>query len=317
MKLGIIGAGSIVPFHLMAAMEVGFIPTVICGKPGSTNARRIASTVNGLEFANSVSDLLESNLDAILIATPTSNSGEILMQALKVNIPVLIEKPLSTELSQFLEIPTNAHDRIIVGYNRRHYSAVKKFRDVVDESGNGFVRVDIPELATLDQSSQLQRRMALLENATHLLDLLNFIFGPISITHKEHLRDASGNKFTSAGFATNNFSIGTISIAYGVPDSPRISMWVGNKSIELSPIENVNISIGMKRVEPTTNLPIATYTKKYSHWEMAEDDITFKPGFLKQYLEFHSLVEGKRTNYDSANVLDAHKAMLLAHTLLE
>ena len=79
----------------------------------------------------------------------------------------------------------------------------------------------------------------------------------------------------------------------------------------------MNVSIGMKRVEPTTNLPIATYTKKYSHWEIAEDDIAFKPGFLKQYLEFYSLVEGKRTTYDSANVLDAHKAMLLAHTLLE
>jgi predicted dehydrogenase len=317
MKLGIIGAGSIIPFHLKASMEAGFTPTAICGKPGSTNAMKIASSVKGLEFANSVSDLLEKSLDAILIATPASVTAEILKQALKNNVPILVEKPLSTELSQFLEIPTSAHDRIMLGYNRRHYSAVKKFRGVIQESGNGFVRVEIPELGTKHNTSKLERRTSLLENATHILDLLSFILGPITITHKEHMNDEDGIKYTLANFISSNLSIGTISIAYGVPDSPRISMWVGNKSIELSPIENLNISIGMKRVEPTASSPIATYAKEYSHWELDNDDIRFKPGFLRQYLEFYSLVEGKRTNFDSASVLDAQRAISLAHALLD
>ncbi len=316
MKLGIIGAGSIVPFHLKASIGAGFIPSVICAKPGSKNAMKMAESIKGLEFAYSISDLLDTRLDAILIATPPAVTTEILKQAIKKNIPLLVEKPLTTDLSQFLEIPSYAHDRIILGYNRRHYSTVKKFRDLIQESGKGIVRVDIPELSTKHQTSKIERRTALLENATHLLDLLNFILGSITITNKEHISDEEGIKFTRASFISSNLSIGTISIAYGVPDSPRISMWTKDKSIELSPIEHLNLSIGMKRIEPTESLPIASYRKEYINWKLDNVDVRFKPGFLRQYLEFYSLAEGKRTSFDSASVLDAQKAISLAHELL-
>ena len=316
MKLGIIGAGSIVPHHIAAAIEVGFIPTLICGRQGSPNAKRLASKVKGLEFAGSTSDLLEADLDAILIATPASNTLEILLEALDKNVPILVEKPVTTVVADFQAVPIAAHNRIIVGYNRRHYSSVQKFRALSQSEGPGLIQISIPELATTPQADNRKRNTALLENSIHILDLANFLFDSIVITDKRYLNDEFGHKFILANFTSNNTSYGTITIAYGIPENSKISLWSGNKSIDLSPIEKIQITTGMTRLEPTPTEPIARYVKQYSNWVLGDPDITFKPGFIRQYLEFYSLSKGERIGYDSATIMDAQKAVALAHSLI-
>lgn len=317
MKLGIVGAGSIVPFHIAAAMEVGFIPTVICGKYGSLNAQRISESYESLSYVESFSELMRTDLDAILIATSSSSLLPILLEAIKKNIPILVEKPVTTNVEAFKEIPPSAYDRIIVGYNRRHYPAVREFKDRMEMEKGGLIQILVPELATNPSANQDVRRSALLENATHIFDLVDFIFGPPLITDKKHLNDESGKKFIQANFCSGESRLGTIAISFGVPESPKISFWTGSKSFELSPIEQLRVSIGMERIEPSLREPMARYVKQYSNNLVAPENPTFKPGFLGQYVEFFTLAQGKKAVYKSATVISAQRAVSLAQTLLD
>lgn len=317
MKLGIVGAGSVVPFHIDAAIEVGFIPTAICGKYGSVNAKRISETYNSLSYVESFSELMRTDLDAILIATTSSSLLPILLEAIKMKIPILVEKPVTTNVDAFNEIPPSAYDRIIVGYNRRHYPAVREFKERMELEEGGLIQILVPELATNPLANEGVRRSALLENATHIFDLADFIFGPPVITDKKYLNDKSGKKFIQANFSSGESRFGTITISFGVPESPKISFWTGSKSFELSPIEQLRVSIGMERIEPSLRQPIARYVKQYSNSTAATENPNLKPGFLGQYLEFFSLAQGKRVAHDSATIVSAQRAVSLAQTLLD
>jgi hypothetical protein len=150
-----------------------------------------------------------------------------------------------------------------------------------------------------------------------MLDLVHFVFGPITLTGTEHLSDKFGTKFILTNFTSSNLRFGTIAVTYGVPESPRISFWTGSKSLELSPIEKLQVSFGMERIEPTLTNPIAKYKKQYLEYSTSAQDPRFKPGFIGQYLEFFTLAQGNRLGFDSATIRDAQRAVSFAQSLLD
>ena len=77
-RLGIVGAGRIVQSHIDAAKLSGFSPIAICGREGSLKATKVAKANHGLLAVESLSELLQLELDAILIAVSTKDAASVL-----------------------------------------------------------------------------------------------------------------------------------------------------------------------------------------------------------------------------------------------
>jgi len=64
MKLGVVGSGSIVPFHLDALKAVGFTPTVVGTRPGSARTQSLAKKYSIATVADNWSDVISASVDA-------------------------------------------------------------------------------------------------------------------------------------------------------------------------------------------------------------------------------------------------------------
>lgn len=97
MKLGIIGAGAIIPFHLDALAAVGFEFSGIAARPNSKRASSIATKYNIPHVFDDFKNLLEMQIDALLIASASETLLEIWQQTIPMQVPTLIEKPVFME----------------------------------------------------------------------------------------------------------------------------------------------------------------------------------------------------------------------------
>ena len=316
-RLAIIGAGSIARAHINAANEVGFSVVAICGKKDSSRAREIASEVEGLVSYPDFSSMLETKPDAVVIAVNPVHSLDILMKCLGLGLPTLIEKPVSTSSSALIKLRKMDTSGVIVGYNRRHYSSVEQFKEELEDYNSGLIQIQIPELSWDRDPSDPQRHAALLENSVHIFDLANYLFGTIRIRDISKNHGEKNPGFSVASFATDSGFIGSVSIGFGVPDNTYIKFWAGGISLELKPIEHFNKVEELRREVSKDSKNITRYLPiSLNEWSQSESDLIAKPGFLRQYEEFYSLVAHNVKPTRSATISDAKLALELAEKFI-
>jgi len=230
---------------------------------------------------------------------------------------VLIEKPASTSSKSFSKLIAMDTSGVIVGYNRRHYSSVEQFKGELEKYRSGLVNIQIPELSWSKHPSYPQRRAALLENSVHIFDLANYLFGGIRIRDISKNHDEKSLGFSVASFETDSGFNGSVSIGFGVPDNSYIKFWTDGTSLELKPIEHFNKVGELRRevskdfIQSTRYLPISEY-----NWNQSQSDLIAKPGFLRQYEEFYSLVAFNIKPNRSANINDAKLALEIAEKFI-
>ena len=87
-------------------------------------------------------ELLASDVDAVVLATPVSTHYQLGLQALRAGKHVLIEKPLATTTGQAMEIAETAERRhrvAMVGHIAQYNAAVNVVRDLIDTGELGRV----------------------------------------------------------------------------------------------------------------------------------------------------------------------------------
>ena len=315
-RLGIIGAGTIVPYHIEAAKMAGFEPIVICGKDDSVRAQSLSAKHKSMKYARTVEDLLQLETDAILIASSTEANVGLIKKCLSKGNPILVEKPVSLSVMEIEELDEFDTSRVIVGYNRRHYSSVVSFKSQISNIDCGLVQVNIPELSWDYKSNSEIRQLMLFENATHVLDLVAYLFGPIELLHINKQTDLHGTKYCLANFRSNLGFIGTISLGYGTPENLSIKCWSSGLNLELNPLEILNECNELDMIPANSEWPVKRYQKKYlNRWKIDENDVHAKPGFLSQFQELKTLVVNSEVNLKSATLIDAKNALLLASQL--
>jgi len=109
--------------------------------------------------------------DIISIAVPTSEHKDVFAEVLKLKPKViLLEKPLAPSFSEaeaMLDAARAANVSVVVNYIRRFEPGVRTMKAFIEKAGLGdFVK------GTVWYSK------GLLNNASHFIDLLNFVFGP-------------------------------------------------------------------------------------------------------------------------------------------
>ena len=314
-RLGIVGAGAIVQSHIDAAKLSGFDPTVVCGREDSIRALRISEGNHGLSVASNLGKLLQFELDAILIAVSTDEAAGVLERCLERNLPILIEKPITIDPEVLKRLKESGSGQVRVAYNRRFYSSISRLKEETLDQ-RGLVHVVIPELSMASETRVEKRVRAVLENSVHILDVLGFVFGKVSVVQKLSIRSCDNVEYITAQIKLGHDFVGSIDLLFETSENSSIKCWTQGKSLELIPIENFKKSAKMKLVLPSESLPVKRYEKLFEEWQIAEDDVKAKPGFLGQYNEFKNFIMGAPPDR-LATIQDALIALNLGLALVD
>ena len=187
-NIGIIGIGTIGKRHLMAINQVDEINIV--GIVDVAEAANQFCSDQNIPFFKTLNDLLKSHeVDGVVISTPTINHHENAIEALKLGLDVLIEKPISATLVEAEEIAETAikySRKVLVGHQRRFYPLVLKTKEIVknNEIGNIIGLSGVWALRKDEDyfSPDWRREITagpVITNLIHDIDYLRFIFGNI------------------------------------------------------------------------------------------------------------------------------------------
>jgi predicted dehydrogenase len=133
-KVGVIGCGYWGPklarnFNEMPEVELAWVSDL-----REDRLAHMRELYPGTRSTRDYHDILHSDVEAVVIATPVFTHHPLAMEALKAGKHVLIEKPLATMIWQAIEI-AEAADRLglvaMVGHTFQHNPAVNGMRDLI------------------------------------------------------------------------------------------------------------------------------------------------------------------------------------------
>lgn len=310
-KIILIGTSPIVEFHVNALRKSGLIPIGIASSNKNSSSQEKFAVKNKIKksYSDWKNMINEEKYDGIVIATRTESTIEILEQAIKQNIPILVEKPVSFNSKDIKKILRKSHQMIMVGYNRRFYKPVNKLKSFVLEERN-------PVLASMiaPEVSDIKK---FFNNTSHSLDLLRYIFGEIRLTHKEKLFVNDIQKGIVATFSNDRKDIIQFIGNWDAPDNFSLTVFQDTKKFELKPYEELSIYNGMDIIQPNIKNPIRKYVPKLTGKITLESvDKHIKPGFYQQSNAFLELIKNRTKTNMSATLIDAFKDIEMCEKLV-
>ena len=161
--------------------------------------RRKESKENNLEkSANKIfydiEEALKENLDAVIISSPSSMHINQAINFLDLNIPIFIEKPISSNLEDCLKFKKLAEKKkafILVGYVLRYSKILNEYKKLIEKNIIGkHLYIDIKYSSFLpdwrkniDYKKSVSSKQSLgggvLLELSHELDYANWLFGPL------------------------------------------------------------------------------------------------------------------------------------------
>jgi predicted dehydrogenase len=226
---GIIGCGNVTEVKSGPAFnKVADSRLVAVMRRNGALAEDYARRHNVPKFYTKAADLInDKEIDAVYIATPPGSHAEYAIEVIKAGKPVYIEKPMAANYSECLKINKAAEKYnvpVFVAYYRRALPGFLLVKDLIEKGSIGKVRCLIIQLfktASPDEKSgKLPWRVDpavsggghFFDLASHQLDYLDFLFGPIQSISSIAVNQAGLYKaedFVSASFTFNNNIVGT------------------------------------------------------------------------------------------------------------
>ncbi len=310
-KIILVGTSPIVEYHVKALKKADF--KIIAVASSNTNSSSHKKFARKNIIKKSYSDWKEmmnkEKYDGIVIATRTESTIEILEHAIKQNIPILVEKPVSFNSKDIKKIINKSHKMIMVGYNRRFYKTVNVVKNLISEEEN-------PILASMT-TPELSNIKDFFNNTSHSLDILRYIFGEIKLTYVKKLIINNVQKGFVATFSDNKKDIIQFIANWDASDNFSLSVFQNTKKIELKPYEELSIYDGIDVIQPMDTNPIRQYVPKLVEKITLEPiDKYIKPGFYQQSCTFLELIENKTKSNISATLIDAYKNIEMCEKLV-
>jgi len=147
----------------------------------------------------------DPNVTAVYIATPPASHAQYAIEAMKAGKPVYVEKPMATSYRECLEMNRVSEETgvpLYVAYYRRSLPGFLKVKEIVDSGILGKilnVHIELMRPPTADEKNNTAWRVdpklagggIFFDLASHQLDYLDFLFGPI--------KELSGKALNNAG----------------------------------------------------------------------------------------------------------------------
>lgn len=133
-KLGFVGTGWIGRLRMQALLERKCADFCAVYDPCTEAAEEAAALSTGTAVGTCFEDLLLSEADGLVIATPSAMHAEQCIQALRHDKAVFCQKPLArtlTETTQVIEAARAANKRLAVDFSYRHLAGVEQMRQLI------------------------------------------------------------------------------------------------------------------------------------------------------------------------------------------
>jgi len=193
------------------------------------------------KFYSKASDLInDKDINAVYIATPPENHAEFALEAIKALKPVYIEKPMAVNYSECLKINKAAEKYrvpVFVAYYRRALPGFLLVKNLIERGSIGKVLFFVIQLYKSPSEDEKAGKLTwrvdpkisggghFFDLASHQLDYLDFLFGPIQKVKSIAVNHAGLYKaedFVSAEFIFCKSIVGSGTWSFSVsPDSSR------------------------------------------------------------------------------------------------
>lgn len=135
LKLGFLGAGWIGRNRMEAILKSGFADAGMILDPDENNRSEALKCAPGIKAANHYNEMLESSeIDGIVIATPSALHAEQSLEALKYGKPVFCQKPLGRTEQEAEKVVNTAKDKDLflgVDLSYRHTQAMQTIYEII------------------------------------------------------------------------------------------------------------------------------------------------------------------------------------------
>ena len=174
-RFSIVGTGAISESaHIPSLLA---IPEAIIDNICDIDNEKLNYTSNKFSISKKFSDYkdaINSDIDAVIIATDAPAHAEIALYAIKKNIPVFMEKPITVSVEDAKNVYLASKKKnilVMVGYQLRHMANHKKIKQYVDneEIGNIYNLHIRAETLVIKPDETL-----LIDYGTHFFDLVRF-----------------------------------------------------------------------------------------------------------------------------------------------
>lgn len=222
----------------------------------------------------------ESQLDCVVIATPSRFHGEMVRYALEHGLHVFCEKPFCLDIREGERIAELAEERKLVnqvGYHYRHIETFQEARRLLKARVLGdihHVRAEAYGPVVLRPSGSTWRTKkeegggCLYDYASHAVDLVNFLVGvPVRVSgvllNKVFSRDVEDEVYASMHFA--NGATGQLAVNWSDEScrkmSTRISVWGTNGRMT---VERQECQIYLRSPSEELGLPRGGWSIRYA-----------------------------------------------------
>lgn len=246
-KWGIIGCGNVTEVKSGPAFnKVKDSMLIAVMRRDASLAEDYARRHNVPKFYSKALDLInDKDINAIYVATPPGSHAEYAIASIKAGKPVYIEKPMAVNYAECLKI-NKASEKfkvpVFVAYYRRALPGFLKVKDLIENGSIGkvrFLQIQLFKAPSEDEKTgKLPWRVDpkvsggghFFDLASHQLDYLDFLFGPIQKVKSIALNQAGLYKaedFVTAEFVFLNEIAGTGTWCFSV------SLESGRDTIEI------------------------------------------------------------------------------------
>ena len=194
-KVGLIGYGYWGKNLARNLYELNALTAICDSSP--INIQNSKKLYPDLYYYNDINDLLKSDIDALVIATPAITHEEIVRKGLNSNKHIFVEKPLClniTEANALKDLANKNNLKLMVGHLLLHHPAFISLKDLIISGGLGNIRYIYSNRLSLGKHRKEEN--ALWSFAPHDISMILSLIGsePISV-------EASGGYYLNKDIA--------------------------------------------------------------------------------------------------------------------
>lgn len=181
-KVGFIGAGNFAQSYLLPYLKDKKVEFLKVATRTPINAKSVAEKFGFNYYATKPDEVLEDKeINTVFIATHHSSHGRYVIEALKENKNVFVEKPLcikEDELNSIREIFEKGNAKLFVGFNRRfskQFGLIKEFFANTKEPFLINYRVNAGFIPSEHWTQRIEEGGRLIGEGCHFIDIFHFL----------------------------------------------------------------------------------------------------------------------------------------------
>ncbi|MCD6231562.1 Gfo/Idh/MocA family oxidoreductase [Candidatus Aerophobetes bacterium] len=223
---GVIGCGVITPWHIYGIIHTEGAKLIAVSDMVEERAKKVAQE-NKVDWYSDYRKMLErDDIDVVNICTPSGTHGEIAIEAAKAGKHIIVEKPMEITLEKCDEMISacrKANVKLEVIFQSRFLPSVKKLKKAINEGKLG--KLVLGDMYNKWYRSQeyydsgkwrgtwkLDGGGALMNQAIHGVDLLQYIMGPVDSLYAYTKTLARKIEVEDTATAVVNFKNGALGV---------------------------------------------------------------------------------------------------------